>query len=189
MAADQATRELRGRIIRISALSVLIIALIGGAAAFWVLHTQSSIVVVHGESMEPTLHNGEMFFMDQAKEMKIGQIAVLPKPKTWTDENAPTSNLVKRIAALPGDTILYDGHKIFVNGNVSYDLTADDYVCGNGPVNYSHKLTKNEVFVMGDNHKNSGDSLNVFCNGDTQDIYISKKTVIAYGTKERNFPW
>lgn len=95
--------------------------------------------------------------------------------------------LIKRIAAAPGDTLSYDGKAFYVNGKVLYSLAKDHYQCNAGPVGYKHKLTKEQVFAMGDNPLKSLDSRRIFCDGHPNEAYIGYRSVIDFGTIERIF--
>ena len=62
--------------------------------------------------------------------------------------------IIKRVIALPGETISYKDNTLYINGKkveekYSYGIT-DDFE--------SVKLKKDEYFVMGDNRQNSLDS-------------------------------
>jgi len=186
---DRATKELRGRVLWLTLGSIAIVGLLAFGITNWFLSTQSSLIIVRGESMEPTLHNGEFFFLAQNSEPEIGDIVVFPRPRNWESEDE--SNLVKRIAALPGDRIVFNGKQLLVNDDVAYDLSANSYMCSNSSrIDYSHTLDKNEVFVMGDNHKASIDSLFMFCEANSnENWFVPLDSLIAFGSKKGSFPW
>lgn len=106
-----------------------------------------SFVRVKGTSMENTLHNGDILFLNKIKKnTKRGSIVVVKQGGEF---------LIKRIIALPGEEITgYDGF-IYVNGKkleepYVKDLTASEFS--------KIRLKDDEFFIMGDNRRNSLDS-------------------------------
>lgn len=109
--------------------------------------------LVDGESMENTLHNRERLMVDKLSyrfiEPKRGEIIVFRFPAD------PRARFVKRVIAIPGDTIEIRNRVVYVNG-VALD---EPYI--KGPTyNDMPPVTvrPRHVFVMGDNRNNSLDS-------------------------------
>lgn len=116
---------------------------------------------VKGHSMEPIFHDGEYILTD-----KISYKMGLPKRKDVVVFRSPKNadvDFIKRIIALPGETVKLSGGKVFVN-NILLDET--DYLDPSvytGPESY---LTENRevvipagrYFVLGDNRMQSSDS-------------------------------
>lgn len=135
---------------------------------------------VSGESMEPTLHNGEYLIVSKIghvmrKMPNYGDIVIIDSrthyDRTWRDDVAEpmtnyfaffnkkyqTKNIwVKRVIGKPGDTLAFhDGH-VYRNG----EKLDEPYI--NEPMDYTQpgeiKIPDGEVFVMGDNRNHSSDS-------------------------------
>jgi signal peptidase I len=114
---------------------------------------------VKGESMSPTLENGE-YILTEKISYKIGQpkrgdIIVFKAPPQPTDE------FIKRIIGIPGDEILIDKGKVYVNGEKlkeGYLPAGSETRTGNDRETQRIKLGPDEYFVMGDNRNNSYDS-------------------------------
>ncbi len=111
--------------------------------------------VVQGESMEPTLQNGEHLLVNKAiydfESPKPGQIIVFRPP-------LPTNkDFIKRVIAVGGQRVAMTNGIIYINGvaqNESY-LPASY----RGVANYPPTLVpQGEIFVLGDNRNNSEDS-------------------------------
>ncbi|MBR6478430.1 MAG: signal peptidase I [Lachnospiraceae bacterium] len=115
---------------------------------------------VEGQSMEPTLYEGENLMVDKMtyrfREPKRYEIIVL---RPFDDE--PKTFYVKRIIGLPGETVqIKDDGCIYVNGEKLYESYGKEVI---KPENFGRAkepvtLGEDEYFVMGDNRNNSGDS-------------------------------
>lgn len=114
--------------------------------------------VVQGASMEPTLKSSEYLIVEKLaykfREPERGEIIVFRAPVNWTE------NYIKRVIALPGETISIKNNQIYVNGS----LLEEDYIKDNdlfsGDTDFSVDLTlgPDEYFVAGDNRNHSSDS-------------------------------
>lgn len=114
-----------------------------------------STSVVEGESMSPTLDDGNKIIFNKfiylIGEPNRGDVVIIQRP---------LKNYVKRIIALPGETIEIKNHVLYID-NVEYEqdfITEDAKMrTGNfGPTT----VPTNNYFVMGDNRAISKDSRN-----------------------------
>ncbi|MEY2443726.1 MAG: signal peptidase [Ilumatobacteraceae bacterium] len=151
-------RRRRRRRATIDWLIVATIA-IGGALVLRVFVVQQ--FAVDGESMLETLHSGDRVIVNKlsyvAHDPRHGDVVVLE------DNNASVAvrDLIKRVIALPGETIEYRECVLLINGKVVTEPYLDPHLvqtghCGEsqGPV----KVELGHVFVMGDNRAASLDS-------------------------------
>lgn len=108
---------------------------------------------VHGESMEPSLHENERVIVDLVsfrwRQPERGEIIVLRLPEQDTDP------LIKRVVGLPGDTVAIRNGKVLVNDEVLDEPYLDQVTAGR----MSAKVVPEaHVFVLGDNRGASNDS-------------------------------
>jgi len=117
------------------------------------------LIVVDGESMEPTLWHGEMLLVRSGGyEPENGDIVILAK-KGFHNGDA----IVKRIIATGGQTveINYAGSTVSVDGVPLDEPYIKEYMV-QFPYQTLTNITVPEgcIFVMGDNRNNSDDSRN-----------------------------
>lgn len=111
--------------------------------------------IVEGESMDPTLEDGERVIFNKIvyllDEPDRGDIVIIKRP---------FKNYVKRVIALPGETIEINGSELYINGE-KYQQTflneeAEERTGNFGPI----QVPEDSYFVMGDNRAISKDSRN-----------------------------
>ncbi|WP_458861917.1 signal peptidase I [Acidaminobacterium chupaoyuni] len=111
---------------------------------------------VDGESMYPTLYNGDQLLVASAgyTQPKRGDVVVLMA------DSFMAQPLVKRVIAVGGDTVTVNGEsgEITVNGKTLYEPYINETTAFMGDREYPLVVPKNEVFVMGDNRNRSSDS-------------------------------
>lgn len=113
--------------------------------------------IVSGESMSPTFETGQYLIVDQLSyrfnDPKRGDVIIFKFPQD-------TSKVfIKRIIALPGETLYIEGHEVFVSkGNEEKIKIDEPYVINQHETFETIKLTDEEYFVMGDNRLASLDS-------------------------------
>ena len=126
-------------------------------AAFMLVSFFGQRVSNAGDSMRPTLQNGEIVLMNRliynASKPKRGDVIAF-KPNG--NENAHYS--IKRVVGLPGETVQIKDGTIYINGEEHvkdiYTFEIESPGIAEDPV----KLGEGEYFVMGDNHTSSDDS-------------------------------
>lgn len=124
-------------------------------AVFVVSRTAIQSFVVIGASMEPSFEEGQRLLINKAiyhfREPQRGDIIVFHPP------NDQQADYIKRIIALPGDTVEIEEGTVYVNGSELYE----PYIEGPPKYTLSEKtIPANNYFVLGDNRNNSNDSHN-----------------------------
>jgi signal peptidase I len=74
-----------------------------------------SIVRVSGDSMNPTLRNGQYLLRFERVNYQSGDVVVLRPP---VELQTRASRFVKRLIALPGDTVSIQNDKVYLNGEI-----------------------------------------------------------------------
>jgi signal peptidase I len=116
--------------------------------------------IVNGSSMENTLHDRDYLFLSKQAysfggEPQRGDI-VVAHSSLELDEGNGTKNLIKRVIAIPGDTVSIYGGSVYVNGEALIEpYIKDGYTEGDMP---EVTVPEGTVFLLGDNRQNSGDS-------------------------------
>jgi signal peptidase I len=146
------------------------------------LFTSSTLIGnfrVEGTSMEPTFQSGEMLFLDRAAYFRADELPAAalfggtggagprylfggPRRGDVAVFHAPTqspADYLKRIIALPGDTIVISAGQVLVNG----ERLDEPYV--RFPATYTYptdgqpeQVPQGYYFVLGDNRPDSFDS-------------------------------
>ena len=132
-----------------SALRLARTALCAGAVAWALLTFVGQVFRIQGASMAPALRSGERVLVDKLSMRfappRRGDVVV------FRDPGASGVVLVKRILALPGETVRYSGDQVLV--------VADDPCARlDGPGVVERTLGPDEYFALGDNRGRSSDS-------------------------------
>jgi signal peptidase I len=109
--------------------------------------------VVRGSSMAPRIHDGDRILIDHWSYMlapvQRGDIVVLKYPLD------PSVDYIKRVIGLPGDRVVLEEGKVYVNGTE----LAEPYVqAPDALAHLSVEVLPAHYFVLGDNRRRSCDS-------------------------------
>ena len=122
-------------------------------AVFFLLRFTIDTVIVLGISMEPSFYSGQRVLVSKVSyrlhEPDRGDVIV------FRPVNGEDNDLIKRIIALPKDTVEIKDGAVYVNNTE----LKEPYI--KNPPNYNfpeQKVPANEYFVLGDNRNKSNDS-------------------------------
>lgn len=144
-------------------LEWIVVVVVAVTAAFLVRTFVLQQFAVSGQSMFSTLHDADRVLVNKLSyrlhDPRRGDVVVLK-----TLEGAGERDLIKRVVALPGETIEYTSCVVYVDGQQLVEPYLDPLVvtpgrCGGDQV----KLTvpDDTVFVLGDNRGGSKDSRDI----------------------------
>lgn len=117
-----------------------------------------------GDSMKPTLNDGERMFGLKRTSLERFDVVTFPAPDN------PDADYVKRVIGLPGDTISYKEDQLYINGKKHDEPYLEEYkkqLTDGQPLTYDfdlqglfgeERVPEGKIFVLGDNRRISKDS-------------------------------
>ncbi len=141
-------------------------------------------IVIQQHSMEPNFQPGDYVLTSRQAyrlfgEPERGDIIVFKSE--LLDDEGNVKNLIKRIIALPGDTIAIKNGYTYVNG----EKIDEPYVAEQGLSGEMEEITvpAGELFVMGDNRGVSEDSRSPRVGTISEDTIVGKVIIRLYPFK------
>jgi signal peptidase I len=161
--AGQQRRRRWRRALAETAIMILVAVLLAGLVRTFVFQT----FYVPSSSMVPTLGVYDRILVQKAfftwRDVREGDIVVFSHPPLDHCPGPQEDDLVKRVIALPGQTIYSSGNSIYVNGR----LLAEPYLPQYDPLGppipgassqHPYRVPPGEFYVLGDNRAISCDS-------------------------------
>lgn len=155
----------------------------GTLMVFFILQTYFvATAVVSGESMEPTLSDGQYLIVNKFTDLERFDVITFEPP------NKPEVFYVKRIIGMPGDTVEYQNNQLILNGEEVYEpyinyeadyaLFEDNYTLQE--LFETNVVPEGHYFVVGDNRDNSMDSRSFG--------FVSEEAIVGKVGKALNLP-
>ncbi|MEE1312798.1 MAG: signal peptidase I [Lachnospiraceae bacterium] len=124
-------------------------------AAFLLIRFCFFGIHMRGDSMKPSIKDGQFCIASRLNysisSPKRDDIVV------FQNGEEGHSYYIKRVVAVPGDTIVIKDGEILVNGK-KIDQKGSETILSGGLAGKEVKLEKDQYFVLGDNYNNSEDS-------------------------------
>ena len=143
-------------------LTTLGILTVVAAAAVLLSTFLFPVIQVTGDSMEPTLTDGDVLVLLNTNSYKGGQLCCV----AWQNKL-----LIKRVIALSGDQVDIDqSGNVTVNGQALDEPYVTEKSLGECDIEFPYQVPEGKVFVMGDRRASSIDSRSsaIGCVGDDQ---------------------
>ena len=136
-------------------------------------------VSVIGPSMSPTLENGEKVlvnrFVYKLFDPKQNDLIVFQP-----NGNEKSHYYVKRVIALPGDTVQIKDGKVYVNGELLAESVETEKIENAMMAENEIVVGEDEYFVLGDNRNNSEDSRYASIGNVKKDHITGEAWVVVY---------
>ncbi|MDH6373365.1 signal peptidase I [Paenibacillus sp. PastF-3] len=136
-----------------------------------------NISTVKGQSMQPTLVEGERLFINKLSLMfvnpKHGDVVILHDPSTGPSRK---DFLVKRVIGIPGDIIEVKDHQLYVNGKIVNEPYIDTEI--EDPDFAALTVESGNYFVMGDNRHASASKDSRYFGSIPQDMIVGRADYI-----------
>ena len=156
-----ARRRLWGRALAETAITILVAVLLAGLARTFAFQT----FWIPTSSMVPTLGVYDRILAQKAfftwHDVREGNIVVFSHPPLDRCGGPQEGDLVKRVIALPGQTIYSSGNSIYVNGRLLAEPYLPRYDPSGPPIassQHPYRVPPGEVYLLGDNRSDSCDS-------------------------------
>lgn len=134
------------------------IALIGLGTILFAVAVAVAFVIgkpvqVQGQAMMPALSNGDRVFMQKKLgQINRGDIVIFRYPLD------ASKSYIKRIIGLPGERVMIEGGKVFINGKLLEEPYISPEFLSQDALQAPVEIPGGHYFVLGDNRRNSSDS-------------------------------
>ena len=134
------------RILKSTVYALIVVAAVAVLIATLLL----PVLQIAGTSMEPTLHNGEIVVLLKTSSLERGDLCGF---------SYSNKVLIKRVVALPGETVYMDGDgNVVIDGVPLDEPYLTEKALGECDIEFPFTVPENEYFLLGDSRQTSIDS-------------------------------
>lgn len=124
------------------------------------------VLQIYGNSMTPTMHNGDIVFSLKSHDFAQGDVVAF---------YYNNKILVKRVIAGPADWVdITDDGSIYVNGELLDEPYVEEKAYGDTNIELPYQVPDGKIFVMGDHRSTSVDSRNTAVGCVAQEQVVGK---------------
>lgn len=119
-------------------------------------------LVIRGDSMEPTIKNGQIVYVSDVQTER-GSIVAVKSHSTLKYPNTDNPVLLKRVVGLPGETVEITAEGVLIDSKLleeEYSSNVNKTLLDTNDFQ-EIVLSDNEYFLLGDNRETSFDSRNI----------------------------
>lgn len=146
--------------------STIFALLTASAAAVLVATLWLPVLQIYGESMTPTLNDGEIVFSVKSSHLKQGDVVAF---------YYNNKILIKRVIAGPGDWVFIDEDgSVYVNSYLLEEPYITEKSFGITDIELPYQVPDGKYFVMGDHRATSVDSRNTVVGCITMDQVVGR---------------
>lgn len=150
------------RIIKSTVYGLIVVA----AVAVLIATLVFPVVQIAGNSMSPTLNEGEVVVLVKTKSLKLGDVCAF---------SFSNKVLIKRIIGTPGDVIDIDAEgNVYVNSELIEEPYVVNKSLGECDVEFPYQVPESQYFMMGDERDTSIDSRSTVIGCITDEQLIGK---------------
>lgn len=143
-------------------------------------------IIVNGKSMEPTLHGGNFGISMILDKTKLDRFDIVT-----LESKEDGKILIKRVIGLPGETIEYKAHKLYVNGEY-----VEEPFLREGTKTYKYDVIDGNIYIVSSAFKIELKEDEIFCLGDNREVSKDSRVLGAFKLEDvvsKNFfgviPW
>ncbi len=150
------------RVLKNTVYALVVVAAIAVLVATLVL----PVVQIAGNSMSPTLNEGELVVLIKTKDLKLGDLCAF---------SYSNKILIKRVIGLPGDIVEIDADgNVYVNSTLVDEPYLTEKSLGECDLEFPYQVPENQYFMLGDQRETSIDSRSSVIGCVTDDQLVGK---------------
>ena len=147
-------------------LNTVAVLIVVAAAAVLVSTIFMPVIQVSGDSMSPTLNDGDILVTLNTDHIAYGDLCCV----SWQNKM-----LLKRVIGLPGDTVsIKEDGSVYVNDKLLDEPYVIEKSVGDCEISFPYEVPDNHIFILGDNRIRSVDSRNKDIGSITKEQIIGK---------------